>query len=818
MDASEFAVHLDQVRDDRAPEVYRDPVQFFDRTYITENLRTLAVETIRRLNGIKVETSAVFNLATQFGGGKTHALTLLYHLASGGEDTRQWRRVQTLMTEAGVQSIPKAATAVFVGTEFDSIQGRGGDDGTPLRKTPWGEIAWQLGGAESFARVEEHERTGTAPGGDVIERLVPKDKPTLILMDELMNYVNRTRHTHLGGQLYSFVQNLSELVRSRDNAVLAVSIPASEFEMTPEDESDHERYKKLLDRLGKPLFMSAETETSEIIRRRLFEWQGVQGDAFKTINEYSHWMLANKHQLPSWFQADNSQEALKATYPFHPSVLSVFERKWQSLPRFQQTRGVLRLLALWVSRAYQEGYQGAHKDPLITLGTAPLEDPIFRSANFEQLGETRLEAAVTTDIVGKDHAHSIGLDKAARNEIRKARLHRKIATSIFFESNGGQQRGHCTLPEIRLAVAEPDLELGNVEQCLEALDDTCYYLAAEGNRYRFSFQPNLNKLLADRRASVSGADIKDKVRAEIMNVFSASEGVKVTAFPEKSNEVPDAPVLRLIVMAPEHPATDSATVTLMEKLTLEYGSSGRTYKSGLIFAVAQDPAPLREEARKLLAWQDIQGDASNLRLDEDQRRQLNENLRRASKNLSEAVWRTYRYLFLLDQNNSLTRHDLGQINSSQSHSMVSLIIGELRSRDQVSPGVSPNFLTRHWPPALVEWSTKAVRDVFFASPKFPRVLDPERVKEGIARGVADSFFAYVGKAADGSYSPATFGEELRASEVELVEDMYIVRKEDYSSPPPPPPPPPPPVRSKCPQCGVEEPTWDKDARKCGDCG
>ena len=139
--------------------------------------------------------------------------------------------------------------------------------------------------------------------------------------------------------------------------------------------------------------------------------------------------------------------------------------------RFQQTRGVLRLLALWVSRAYQEGFKGAHKDPLIGLGTAPLDDPLFRAAVFEQLGESRLEGAVTTDICGKKDSHAIRLDSEAVDAIKKARLHRKVATTIFFESNGGTLRAEATVPEIRLAVAEPDLDIGNVETVLETLSD-----------------------------------------------------------------------------------------------------------------------------------------------------------------------------------------------------------------------------------------------------------------------------------------------------------------------------------------------------------
>jgi len=76
LDAAEFAVHLDQVRDGRAPKVYQNPEQFFERTYLTQNLTQVASEVIRRLSGEKTETSAVFNMATQFGGGKTHALTV----------------------------------------------------------------------------------------------------------------------------------------------------------------------------------------------------------------------------------------------------------------------------------------------------------------------------------------------------------------------------------------------------------------------------------------------------------------------------------------------------------------------------------------------------------------------------------------------------------------------------------------------------------------------------------------------------------------------------------------------------------------------
>lgn len=790
LDASEFAVHLDQVRDGRAPKVYQKPEEFFDRTYLTQNLTGLAAEVIRRLSGIKTEANAVFNLATQFGGGKTHSLTLLYHLAKNGSAADGWRGVRKLIERAEIKTVPQAEVAVFVGTEFDSIKGRGGDDGTPLRRTPWGEIAWQLGKEKAFQVVAAHEEQLTAPAGDVIRQFLPKDKPCLILMDELMNYISRNRKSGLGTQLYNFLHNLSEEARGQDNVVLAVSIPASEWEMTAEDQQDYMRFRKLLDRLGKAVMMSSDGEASEIIRRRLFEWDEhavssegkilLSREAVQTCKTYADWMVEQRSQLPTWFPTDNARAAFEATYPFHPVVLSVFERKWQALPRFQQTRGILRLLALWVSRAYQEGYQGAHRGTLIGLGTAPLDDPIFRAAVFEQLGESKLEAAVTTDICGKKDAFAVRLDGEATDSIKKSRLHRKAATAIFFESNGGQARGEATVPEIRLAVAEPAFEIGNVETVLETLTEACYFLSVERNRYRFSLSPNLNKLLADRRANINAGKIAERIRSEVQKIFAGNFGIDRVFFPEKSSQISDRPALVLAVLPPETSFEEkSKTLALIESMTRENGTSSRTFKSAIIWVVPEGVNALVDDARKLLAWEDIadEMDSGTLKLDDGQLKQLDENLKKAGRDLKEAIWRSYKNLVLLGKDNRLREIDLGLVHSSAADSMVTLILNRLRQDGDIEKEISPNFLVRNWPPAFKEWSTKSVRDAFFASPQFPKLLNGDAIKDAISRGVGNGILAYVGKSQDGVYDPFTFGQTLSANEVEISDEVFIVTKD-----------------------------------------
>ncbi|MCX7011324.1 MAG: DUF499 domain-containing protein [Candidatus Sumerlaeota bacterium] len=310
--------------------------------------------------------------SAECGVGKTHALAALYHLATGGEAAQGWKGVDAILRKADV--------AVFVGAQFDVVEGRS-DNGEPVRKTPWGEIAWQLRGEKSFAAVAEHDRQGVAPGGDVIRKMLPEG-PAVILMDELLNFLSRGRKIGLRDQLFDFIQNLSEEARAQDRLVLCVSIPKSLVtEMSPEDEADHTRLRNLLDRLGKAIMMSAETEIAEIIRRRLFEWGGLPPEAEKMAREYADWVQDNAGAL-SGLDPDSAYERFKASYPFHPSVLSVFERKWQALPRFQRTRGILRLLALWVSRAWQEDHRKAYKEPVIGLGTAPIDDPVFRRGAF----------------------------------------------------------------------------------------------------------------------------------------------------------------------------------------------------------------------------------------------------------------------------------------------------------------------------------------------------------------------------------------------------------------------------------------------------
>jgi len=789
LEASEFAVHLDHIRTgrDTVSKDYADPSRFFERTYLTGSLLELSSQVVRRLNGIQLETSAVFNMATQFGGGKTHSLTTLYHLAQHGDESKSWKGVERILTKAGVSTIPKARTAVFVGTEFDAITGRKGD-GEPTRKTPWGEIAWQLGGAEAFAKVAQHDSQGVSPAGDVLREMLPTG-PTLILMDELLNYISSGRKLGLRDQFFNFLQNLCEEARARNNLAMCISIPRSDLEMNPDDQRDHDSIKKLCDRTGKAILMSADREMQEIIRRRLFEWEGLTKDALATISAYAEWAADHAQELAG-VDRDAVYEQFKSCYPFHPSVISVFERKWQSLPRFQRTRGVLRLLALWVSHNYQEEHRKNSQEPLITLGLAPLDNPLFRAAIFEQLGSSELEIPVTADITGKtSESHSLRLDKEATEAIKKAQLHRKVATTIFFESNGGQSqaRAEASLPEIKTNVCGPDVNTADVDTVLEGLAGSCFYLQWERNRYRFGLSPNLNQVLMSRRGSVQDKAMEDRIRKRTEELFrkNSTDGCKFLErefYPKRSNDVKEVPRITLAVMSLEHSAEERATRELMESIVRDCGSSGRTFKSALIFAAADPSENIREKAREVLAWEDIEDDEeTKKRIDEGQLNLLKRNLKNAQRDLDEAIFRAYKHLYLLDKQNKLRHIDLGNITSSSAGSLAEAYLQRLGSSgglDEIVESVPARKLQAFWPASLNEWSTKAVRDAFYSSPLLPRLLNPEQIKRSIADGVTQGLIGYATKDAAGRLKLERLKESLFDADVEISDDVFILKPDE----------------------------------------
>ena len=601
-----------------------------------------------------------------------------------------------------VDQVPEAADWRFLWAP-NSIPSRGrGGDGRHARSgmTPWGEIAFQLGGAEA-SNVLRKPRAASARPRPAMSSGIPAARPSGPdphgRADEL--HQPQPQERPVRPALSTSCTTCRKTARGRDNVVLVVSIPASELEMKAEDQSDYDRFKKMLDRLGKPVMMAAEAETSEIIRRRLFEWDqramspgraghAEQGRSLRpaTNMRTGCWIIGS--MFPAWFPVDDAREAVLRDLPV-PSRRAFRLRAQMAIaapiPADPRRASAARP---WVSHAYQSGFKGAHRDRLIGMGTAPLDDPLFRACSVRAARRGSPGGCVTTDIVGKPDSFAMRLDSAAVETIKKARLHRKVATSIFFESSGGQQPRRRASPEIRLAVGEPNLDMGNVETVLEALQTNCYYLTTENNRYRFSLRRISTSSCPIAAPTSSSHASTNGCRSEIQKVFADQAGVERVFFPERSNQVPDRPVITLIVLAPEQGLEESETVALCRAGDARVRQLRPDLQECADLVPSRTPRPVSTTKRGS-SWPGRTSRTRNRdRLDETQRHQLAQSLKKAERDLREAVWRTYKNVWLLGRDNAIRTIDLGLVHSSAADSLAGLILRRLRQDDEAVDSVN----------------------------------------------------------------------------------------------------------------------------------
>lgn len=783
----EFAIALEQVVAGTAPEDYRDPAQFFARTCFTRALREHAGMVLRRLSGRTDNTSPVLTLITQFGGGKTHTLTTLYHLAKNGDAVAGHNGVADLVREAGVGSVPKAKVAVFVGNAWDP---------QPGRETPWIDIARQLAGDQGVEALGPAAKT-TPPGTDSIARVFQAaGAPVLLLFDEVLNYLNR--HRGSAESFHAFIQNLTVATTGTTHGAAVISLPRSQVEMTESDQEWQDRISKVVRRVAKDLIANDETEISEVVRRRLFQDLGSEKIRKNVAKAFGDWCFERRAQLPpEWTAVDSAateakareflQRRFEACYPFHPATLSVFQRKWQALPQYQQTRGTLAMLAQWISIAAQEGYRKARTEPLITIGSAPLAEPGFRSVVLGQLGESRLIAAIDTDISG-EQAHSKALDADTKGPLRD--IHRRAGTAILFESSGGQTDKVAHLPELRFALGEPELDTTSVDNAAFALEGRSYFIRKTGaDGFRIGYQPTMKKVVSDRRASLDeDTEVKPALRKLVEEEFRRGASISVVAFPGDGAEIPDTPRLTLVVADPEVEWSGGGALrTQLAEWTRQRGKSPRLYPGALVWCLKKPGRDLRDKVELWLAWKRVAREVAEGTLggefDRNDRAELQSKVKDAEEAAKDGVWGDYRFAVVANgqETDGLKVIDLGAGHSSSGETLCGRVIGALKSEALLNESVGASYIERNWPPALKEsaaWPLASLRQSFLNG-SLTRLVDPDailraKIVEFVSRG--DLGLAS-GRKPDGSYERVWFEELVAPDEVAFDAGVFLLRKD-----------------------------------------
>lgn len=655
---SEFAADITAVNTGRASREYQDAAAFYERTFITEGMALLLTQVAQRLAGKGGEP--VVQLQTAFGGGKTHTMLAVYHLATRRTALSELPGVPGLIDRAGLMDVPQARVAVLDGTAHAPAQPW--KRGKQVIKTLWGELAWQMGGAEAFALVKEADATGTSPGKDVLRDLMERHAPCVVLIDELVAYIRQFSEGQvLSGGSYdsnlSFLQALTEAAKLVPNAIVLASLPESDVEAgSQRGVAALRALEKTFGRvqaLWKPV---ATEEAFEIVRRRLFE-PVRDAKARETVcRAFADAYVAEGAKLPAETQEGRYYDRLLQAYPLHPEVFDRLYEDWTTIDGFQRTRGVLKLMAKVIYRLWKDD----NKDLMILPGSLPLHDGSSRNELTYYL-PAGWDAVIERDIDG-DRAETTELENK-EPRFGQVGAARRVARTIFLGSAPSSvatkvaTRG-IDRARVLLGCLQPGQASSLYSDALNRLADRLHYLNTSGDkvqdatRFWFDTRANLRREMEDRKRRF---DDKTEVRGKIADALKRIVG-NATFFDgvhifTPHTDVPDDTALRLVVLPPDswyskeesRPATEAVQTCIRNN-----GPKPRHRSNRLIF-LAPDHGTLsrlNDAARVALAWSSIVDDVKEGRLNIDllQKSQAEKELKTAEEVLPRAARECYKWL------------------------------------------------------------------------------------------------------------------------------------------------------------------------------
>ena len=620
---AEFAADLGKVHAGSAPSEYGDPREFFGRTYLTDGLGALLVGAAKRLSDAGGDP--VVELQTNFGGGKTHSMLALYHMA-GGTPARDLPGLDQLLSEHGAAVPQHINRAVVVGT-WRGPQDVNAQEGGREFRTTWGEMAWQLGGADAFDMIAENDAKGIAPGSNLLEEIFRKCSPCLILIDEWVAYLRQIYKVDglPSGSFdanLSFVQSLTEAVKTSPGTLLVAALPASQIEVGGDGGQEAlVRLKQTFSRVESSWRPASQEESYEIVRRRLFK--DIPGDKFhhrdNTLKQFAKLYRENANEFPRGSADEDYRRKLEKAYPIHPELFEQLHTGWGSLERFQRTRGVLRLMA----QAIHELWMNNDPSVMIMPGSVAVGSARVESELLHYL-EVSWQSIIAGDVDGPESI-PYKIDQSAPN-LNRYSATRRVARAIFMGTAPTHQQENRGLDDkqINLGVVQPGEKPAVFGDALRRLGNRARFMHGDLGRYWYSMSASLNRVAADRAEQVEEAlvlvEIDKLLAAYINGLGDRGHFDAVQVAPGSSADVPDeAGGVRAIVLgiAHSHNGRDgSEAMTAARDILMQRGGTPRVYCNVLVFLAAETRQldNLKEAMRGALAWDGIVRETERLNL------------------------------------------------------------------------------------------------------------------------------------------------------------------------------------------------------------
>lgn len=769
---AEFAANLAQVVKGEGPSEYQDPVEFFQRTYVTAGMKGLMVQALKRVCGLGGDP--VIQLKTAFGGGKTHSMLALYHLLRARVPVDKLIGVRPILDEAGVSELVKVHTAVLVGTALNPSKSRRPQNMPGITiNTLWGEMAAQLamsaGKPELYDYVKDADKKGVSPGHEALRQLMDDCGPCLILMDELVAYAKKlygVNNLPAGSfdNFISFIQEITEAACTSRCGLVVASIPESEIEIGGDAGKQAlaaiEHTFGRTESVWKPVVA---TEGFEVVRRRLFSKCRDEVKRDEVCSAFSQMYQNNPTDFPIQAREAEYMERMKSCYPIHPEVFDHLYEEWSTLDKFQRTRGVLRLMAAVIHELWMNNDASA----MIMPGSFPLDVPAVRDELTRYLPE-EWNGIVDSEVDGRNSA-------PYRQDTNNPRYNtfmasRRLARTIMLgsaPSKGEQGARGIEASRIRLGTIQPGENIAVFNDALNSLKGSLSYLytSSSGDHYWYDTRPTLRKTVEDRAKQLRDDDVYLEIENCLKRWRREAPFAGLHVCPASSLDVPDEQAVRLVVLNPRNTHrggfAGSEALAKCNDILANRGAAPRNYKNMLIFLApdAESMQSLNTEVRRWKAWRSILDDRVPLNLDAAQEKETRDNISRLETAVKQHLEETYCWLLSpyidLDADKNLIAWEEENIRGG-SDTPVS------RARRKLEENET---LITHWAPPLLlmkldnilwrddnEIQIKKLWGYFCTYCYLPRLSGFSVLEECIRTGVnSKDYFAYAEGMSDGRY-------------------------------------------------------------------
>ena len=700
---AEFAADLGKVHNGSAPSEYRDPSEFFARTYLTEGLSNLLIGAAKRLSGAAGDP--VVELQTNFGGGKTHSMLALYHMA-GQTPTEDLPGLDQLLSRNKLSVPANINRAVLVGTSRGPQDELSLEGGRKIRTT-WGELAWQFGGAEAFEMLAENDERGIAPGSNLLEAIFKKCAPCLILIDEWVAYLRQIYKVDglPSGSFdsnLSFVQSLTEAVKASPGTLLVASLPASQIEVGGEGGQEAlARLKQTFSRVESSWRPASQEESYEIVRRRLFK--EIPGDKFhhrdNTLKQFAKLYRENSNDFPQGSSDEDYRRKLEKAYPIHPELFDQLYTSWGSLEKFQRTRGVLRLMA----QVIHELWMGNDPSVMIMPGSVVISSARVEPELLHYL-DASWQSIIAGDVDGTTST-PYKIDQSAPN-LNRYSATRRVARAIFMGTapTHGQENKGLDDKQINLGVVQPGERPAIFGDAIRRLTNQAKFMHSDLGRYWYSMSASLNRIAADRGGQLEEAlvllEIDKALTTYINGLGDRGHFDTVQAAPGASADVPDEPGgVRAVVLGVAHPHTGrdgSEAMVEARDILLQRGNTPRVYRNMLIFlaAEARQLDNLKAAMRASLAWGEIVRDTKRLNLTQSDSSLAEAKLAEAKETVKTRLKEAWCYLLYPHQETAQADVEWASAKVPAQDGLLARASKKLVSDQGIWPELGPDNLSR----------------------------------------------------------------------------------------------------------------------------